>query len=80
MLNLTHRLPNFAPDGYAARPGVDYAAPMAAMAARQAETAAPGQARPQQREMPHFHNQDGYDEGLVHDHGWARVSHLVMPG
>lgn len=75
MRPLTRSTQNFAPDGFAASlqqrlgAGLNYA--VAAVATRFSPGAADQQGEPC-RDTPHYHNQDGYDEGLVHSHGWAR--------
>ncbi len=75
MRPLTRSTPNFAPDGFAASlkqrlgAGLNYA--VAATIAGRIAPGATSQQSEARREASHSHNQDGYDEGLVHSHFWA---------
>lgn len=75
MLNMTRTTRmtrNFGPEGQASsfRPQAELKYAVAASLSHGfARMAEPGQQGSEER---HFHNEDGYDEGLVHAHGWAR--------
>ena len=77
MPNMTRITPYYAPDGFAAsrqsRAGAGLKYAVAATVA--GGLASPPAAEEREDIAPdevHHHNQDGYDEGLVHSHGWAR--------
>jgi hypothetical protein len=67
------RTPNFAPDGSTGN-GRDFFAAVAAAASGNGtsvtESAMDGGRRATDIEQYH-HNHEGYDDGLVHSHGWA---------
>jgi hypothetical protein len=60
--------PNFAPDGYTTRQPREDNQSTQHQLARAAET----QAR--QHYIKVWHEDDQHDEGLVHNHGWAKSS------
>ncbi len=68
---------NFTPDGFSSAPaaprGKDRAffANVTAAASTHAQAPATHQSRRSTDVATIHHNQDGYDEGLVHSHGWA---------
>ena len=68
------RTPNFAPDGSAGH-GRDFFAAVAAAAsgtgATVTESAMDGRRHHASDREQYHHNHDGYDDGLVHSHGWA---------
>jgi hypothetical protein len=66
--------PSFIPDGFAvAREGRDVARLESRVSSgrdRFAPARSPSPAG-SRGDLAEYHNQDGYDEGLVHSHGWA---------
>jgi hypothetical protein len=63
---------NFAPDGFTAQRPARTAAELKNAVATASRVHAPEMDREGQQ---HCHNQDGFDEGLVHSHGWACSRH-----
>jgi S-adenosylmethionine hydrolase len=71
---IIRRTPNFAPDGSTGH-GRDFFAAVAAAAsgngASVTESAMDGRRRRASDREQYHHNHEGYDDGLVHSHGWA---------
>jgi hypothetical protein len=67
------RTPNFAPDGSTGN-GRDLFAAVAAAASGNGvnlESGMDGRRRRSTDHEQYHHNHEGYDDGLVHSHGWA---------
>jgi hypothetical protein len=74
MSNIIQITKFFAPDGFSGRQqrdgaGLKYAVAASVSTGYKAEQA--GSEAEASRQDHHYHNEDGYDEGLVHSHGWA---------